>query len=291
MRSFVAVADEGNLTRASRRLHASQAAVSGQLKALEEELGVKLFDRSARGMRLTDAGKRLKARAEAVLDAARELNMEAGALREGVRGVARVGLNTDASLMRVDRLVSELTRNHPELGLHFQYCDSVYAVGKLRSDELDLAFAVGEHAAGDLSWLELPPAGLAVAGPAKWKKKLQNATAQDLAAFPWLGSEIDCPFEKVSNAFFDSHNISPCRSIVADDESIMRTLMLAGEGLTMLLEEEALKLERDGLAVIWRGDEEFRLPYSLFWLQKRDNDRRVRAVRDAVSAVWLEPKA
>ena len=63
LRTFAAVADEGHLTRASERLHLSQPAVSGHIKALEGELGVRLFERASTGMQLTAAGSELLERA------------------------------------------------------------------------------------------------------------------------------------------------------------------------------------------------------------------------------------
>ncbi len=68
LRSFVCVAREGNLTRASQQLHLTQPAVSTQIKALEDELDEKLFERKPRSLVLTAAGKMLLARAEEVLD-------------------------------------------------------------------------------------------------------------------------------------------------------------------------------------------------------------------------------
>ena len=64
LRSFVAVAEAGHLTRAADRLHISQPAVSAQIKALEEELEVELFQRRSSGMALTAAGKRLLGEAQ-----------------------------------------------------------------------------------------------------------------------------------------------------------------------------------------------------------------------------------
>ena len=58
LRTFLAIADEANLTRAAERVHTSAPAVSAQLKALEEELGVRLFERTPKGMVLTPAGER-----------------------------------------------------------------------------------------------------------------------------------------------------------------------------------------------------------------------------------------
>ena len=79
--TFVAIAREGSLTRAAERVFTSAPAVSAQLKALEDELGVKLFERTSRGMALTEAGQRLLEEAERTL---------ASALR--MRSAARVRL-------------------------------------------------------------------------------------------------------------------------------------------------------------------------------------------------------
>ena len=67
LRTFVAVAEEGHLTRAAERMFVSQPAVSSHVKALEAELGVALFDRTPKGMRLTREGERLLGRARRIV--------------------------------------------------------------------------------------------------------------------------------------------------------------------------------------------------------------------------------
>jgi molybdate transport repressor ModE-like protein len=79
--TLVAVAREGSITRASQRLHLSQPAVSAHIKALEEALGLALFERVPRGMRLTSDGRRILVQAERTLGAHHELVEEARRLK------------------------------------------------------------------------------------------------------------------------------------------------------------------------------------------------------------------
>ena len=86
LKTFVAVAREGSITRASERLYLSQPAVSAHIKAIEDTLGLTLFARTPRGMALTGDGERLLAKAEQTLGAHRELVEEATRIKGRSRG-------------------------------------------------------------------------------------------------------------------------------------------------------------------------------------------------------------
>lgn len=98
LRYFVAVAEERSFGRAARRLHMSQPPLSTQIKGLEQELSVKLFDRSTRKVELTDSGRAFLARAREILDAVEEAKIEARGAELGVRGRLEIGFVSSATL-------------------------------------------------------------------------------------------------------------------------------------------------------------------------------------------------
>src|SRR5438309_110599 len=90
LKSFVAVAKHSHLTRAAETLHLSQPALSGQIKSLEDSLGVLLFERLPSGMMLTASGKRLLPQAEDILGAMQKLKHAAASLHDQPTGKLRI---------------------------------------------------------------------------------------------------------------------------------------------------------------------------------------------------------
>lgn len=285
LRSFVAVADEGALTKAAERLCLSQPAVSAHVKALEEELNVCLFERTPRGMRLTEAGKLLRDRACQALASADALLTQARALREEVVGDAKVGFNTDPDFLRALDLVSLMRARHPQVSIHLRQCVSGLAPDDLRQGVLDAAYVYGPPPGGDVASLLLATPCLLVAGPAAWKERMACLDLDGLAALPWIMTPSFCPFTDLAEGLFKGEGLKPNKVFMADNESLLKALAVSEMGVCLMREDEALAAEACGEVAIW-PKRRLELPLRFIYLKKRENDRLIQALAEAAREVW-----
>ncbi|OBZ18301.1 LysR family transcriptional regulator [Bacillus sp. FJAT-27264] len=105
LKYFLAIAEEGQITSAARKLQMAQPPLSQQLKLLEDELGVKLFERGPRSVQLTDAGIILRNRAQQILELADSTTREINDFAKGMKGTITVGtVSSSGATLLQDRL-------------------------------------------------------------------------------------------------------------------------------------------------------------------------------------------
>lgn len=150
LRAFATVAESGTLTRAAAELHLSQSALSGQIRALEDILGVTLFRRRARGMDLTDAGADLLPLARKALDAATALRRKAERLRAQPTGRLVLGLNTDPAFLRMVALHEALGAACPDVALEFTMTQTMTTPELLRESVIDAGYRYGQEFSPDI---------------------------------------------------------------------------------------------------------------------------------------------
>lgn len=146
LNTFIQVADLGSLSKASDRLRIAQPALSRQIRLLEEELKLRLFERHGRGMALTAAGEMLRARAGSILrqleETRADLTQEAGA----VRGRVVFGMPPTVGDILATRLIERFLLEHPEVSLRAVPAFSGYLLEWLHAGEVDIAVVYGTEA-------------------------------------------------------------------------------------------------------------------------------------------------
>jgi DNA-binding transcriptional LysR family regulator len=139
--AFLAVAREGAFTAAAARLHKSQPAVSKLVKNLEHELGVELFDRSGYRARLSDAGRRFRERAEAVVAGTDALAGFGRALGGAVEPIVRLAIDAVVPLAPIVRALRAVEKRFAAVQIELATERLSGALDALRDDRADLAVA------------------------------------------------------------------------------------------------------------------------------------------------------
>jgi DNA-binding transcriptional LysR family regulator len=151
LRSFVAVAEELNFTRAAERLHLAQPALSAQIRQLEQRVGARLLERTTRRVELTPAGRALLEAVPALLAGVDDALRAARRAAAGETGELTVGLLATAALDVTPRILRAFAAERPQVAVSVRNVDFADPSGGVRSGDTDLAMV----------WLPFSDEGLA----------------------------------------------------------------------------------------------------------------------------------
>ncbi|MBB2743867.1 UNVERIFIED_ORG: DNA-binding transcriptional LysR family regulator [Microbispora rosea subsp. rosea] len=264
---FVAVAEERNFTRAAERVHISQSGVSAQIRQLERELGAELFDRSARSVTLTVAGKAALDHARAALAAAGALGQAVGEVTGLIRGRLTVGMVVGCTVTPLFDALAAFHRAHPGVEISLLEDNSDRLVEGVRAGALDLALAGLAAAPDGLETSTVISERLVAAvPPGHFLAGRDGVTLSDLGSYP-----IVCmPYGTGLRAVFDracaSRGLQPVIALQAGAADAVAGLAARGLGVAVLSESmaaahrdrlTALTIEDADtpalLALVWRG--------------------------------------
>jgi DNA-binding transcriptional LysR family regulator len=283
LRSFAAVAELEHLTRAAERLHVSQPAVSAQIKALEDELEVVLFERGAAGMALTAAGRALLPEARRVIAAAQALRTHALALNGELGGRVSMGTVADPGFTRVADVLRHAVDRFPLLDIDVHQEISGNAFGKVRDGELDTSFYFGDAMHPAVAAMRLRTVAFCIVVPASWAGRLRGASWESIAAEPWIMTPTISTHYALASDLFAAHGIAPSRRVEADHEAVVNSLVAAGLGVALMRED--LAEQAGGTIAIW-GDTRIVTSLSFLCRREREDEPTIRALREVVGEVW-----
>jgi len=234
---FDAIVHEGGFTRAARRLHVAQPAISAQIKQLETELGVVLIQRGSRPVTLTQAGELFWARTQRILGQVEEARAEMDELSCLVRGTVRIGATPVLGPVRlVDAMASFRARN-PGVGLTLRSGLVAKLVGELDAGALDVVVGPEDPGVrtghrvdrlGDEHLVLAVPVGhrLAASGQAV---PLAEVRDEPFVCLPPGSGMYDLLAEAATAAGFE-----PRIDFQASSPTIIRELVAAGLGVALM---------------------------------------------------------
>lgn len=269
--TFVKVAHLGSFHAASQQLHASQPAISARIAALEEELGVKLFQRDKSGTRITARGAQLLPYAEKLLAISQEMREQVSEDKPE-RGTFRVGIADTLAYLWLSPLLQLWQSNHPLLSFELTNDVTPTLTHQLQQHQIDLALMVAnETLAPDLvveplcSYPQCWVAAPSLVG------QQQHLTLDTLATFPILSFPRDThPWHYLQQLF------SQCEEppVVHTCSAVAGLLMMAEQGLGVTFLPEPLvktPLEQGRLVMIKTEETPPELSFCYSW--RLDDDR------------------
>ncbi|HEY4201566.1 MAG TPA: LysR family transcriptional regulator [Devosiaceae bacterium] len=238
----LAVAEYLSFHRAALVLGTSQSSVSTRIRALEGDLGIILFDRNTRGVRLTEAGRRFVDQVHDALGILDQAIKTAGMQARGEEGELRVGVHALTAGCFLDRLLERFHTEHPGVHLHINEGTARDAQLMVREGKLDLAFMAGTH--------ELPDLNSRII----WRDRLMAA----LPAKHPLVAQADVKWRQLVEEIFlvrhggtgpQDHDLIVARSAgkwllpriqrVNVGRSALLSMIAAGHGISLVVEEGA----------------------------------------------------
>jgi len=290
LRAFVEIAKVGQLTRAAERLHLSQPALSGQLKSLEETLGISLFERSSSGMALTPGGRSLLGEAENILAAIQQLKQAAQHLRGRPAGRLSLGTVLDPATLRLGDFLARAIESYPLIDIELHQIFSGAALAGVHAGTLDASFFFGSLDDPEVHAVPLRKLTYRVALPADWHLDKPRTEWSAVAARPWILAPETSSHRELVMELFAARGLSPTQVIEADSESVILNLIESGVGVSIAREELALASEQEGRIAIWPGAE---LATTLWFIHsaRRAEDPLLEAARTVLREVWREEEA
>ena len=191
LRYFLAVAREENMSRAAEQLHVTQPTLSKALKALEDELGKKLFTRHSFSIALTEEGALLRSRAEDLVSMADKIEQEFSSLDDITGGDIYFGLAESYQIRYLAREIYSFKKLYPDLRYHITSGDTEQVTEKLDKGLLDLAVICEKPDEKKYRYILFPESdhfGAVFSSDSPLAQK-ERISAEDLVGLPLFTSE------------------------------------------------------------------------------------------------------
>lgn len=235
LRTLIHVAELGSLSKAADRLHIAQPALSRQIRLLEEELGVRLFDRHGRGMVVTEHGRDVLRHALRIMAEMEEIRAVVSDEDAPLRGHVSIGMPPTAADILSEPLVSAFRDTHPDATLRIVSAYSGYLLDWMHRGEVDAAILYDPKSARALRIRPLLEETLFLIGPPgsglSLKRPVEFATLQEQRLLlPSVGHGL----RSLIDRYAEEAGIALTVKVEAESYATLKSLVGNGHGVTVL---------------------------------------------------------
>jgi DNA-binding transcriptional LysR family regulator len=242
LRYFIAVAEQLHFRHAAEIVHVAQPALSNQIKQLEEEIGVTLFDRSRHKVRLTPAGKAFYEAAQAILKKTNEAVIEARKAEQGDAGTIRIGFVSTAGITILPDAVKKLQDEIPSAEIEMRELAAGEQIDGLYREHLDIGFLHTKLTEHVLETMVIARERLVLAVPETCKEaRSRRINLKNLASWTAI-----MPVQHTSPGFYEHVQMAYQMAGVTPERIhytrfLMTGLLLVGAGLGVSIVPESFK--------------------------------------------------
>ncbi|UUZ91377.1 LysR family transcriptional regulator [Paenibacillus sp. P25] len=283
LRYFLTVASEGQVTGAAKILNMERPPLSRRLKQMEQELGVTLFDRSGKRLKLTHAGEPLRQRAETLLQQFDETLLEVKELDAGVQGVLSIGAVVSC-ISLLPGPIEKFRAKYPGVTFKIREGDHFLLNEQMEKRNIELIVArlpfEAASASQSYSILPLPPDPFVAVLPSSWSMASPKSSMdmRELADYPFLSLKTDQTkrmHERVLREFrlygYEPQVLCECSSV-----AIILALVVAGIGATILPKSVMASFPLTNIAMFDIDHPGFYSEVGIVWLKDRYLSRSAR---------------
>lgn len=250
LHAFIAVAQTGSFTLAAERLFVTQSALSGLIRELESSLGLRLFDRSTRRLRLSVIGQELYPQIEKILHDLEGVVSEAGNLKALQRGKVRIAVPQLLACTLLPEVMSGFKARHPGVQLRMVDCAVESVMARVFSGEVDIGIGPERETNSDIEAAELFTLPFMVVLPPGHPLAAQEQLVwQDLSAQPLITLQGQFTELLVSDAGDAARDLQQDSFMQVTFMTSALALVRAGLGITLCLPYARLLVEQNGLVM------------------------------------------
>ena len=281
LETFLEVARHTSFSRAAEKRFRTQPAISSQIRALEEEVGARLFDRSGGKVSLTAAGKTFQKYVEETLEQRRTMLTALAEMERVPRGEIVVGANEGTCLHVLPEVFAEFKKHYPEVGVNIRRSERAKVLESIVDNSVDFGVVSMPVSDTRLTVVTIHRDDLVVIAPPKHPlAKLKSATLAEASKYPLLLPKVGRTRDELESAF-DQRKLRPNISMELDSSELLKRFVAADVGVGFIARSNVVADIKAGvLAAIPLADTQIKRDLALVFRKDKALSRAALAFID-----------
>lgn len=283
--NFITIVEEGNITKAAQKLHISQPPLSNQLKALEEELGVKLIERGSRKVTLTDVGNLLYKRGKDMVSVFESTLNEVEDFKSGIEGVLKIGAVSTCNQFIPNELISPYAKKYPKIKFELYEGNTYDVVDMVERGIVDIGVVRTPFNGENLCYINLREEPMVVVVNKNTNifdlKKYRKIKLKDLEEKSII---IYRRYEKLIIEALQSNKIKASIYCLNDDSRTTVAWSQAGLGIG-IVPKSIIDTSNNEIEVYELDEEELKTKISVVWMKNKYLPRSARNLLNMVEKI------